>query len=262
MKIAFLVILFAAGASLALVGVVTVLVQPEVPSELVDSNVNSLGDAWLALDSLGQLHVTYNSITPSMLKYAVKRGGQWNYELVDSAGWKHCFRLDAGDRPYIVYVDFDSKDLHYATKNEDEWVKETIADSMYASTLYLALDSNKKPHICYVAYSWIRYVFKENDAWVAQNVVAGDSPSVALVLGKDGLPHIVYRERASETTCLLKHAFKRAGNWTTETVATYEAEGFQGLETFCLEEDDAGMVLNMRSSTVMRGLLKLLTRLT
>ena len=75
------------------------------------------GHASMDMDPSGGLHISYFAGTEEDLRYAVRAGGAWHTELVESQGriGEHCsLALDSGGIPHIGYYDDDNKDLRLA----------------------------------------------------------------------------------------------------------------------------------------------------
>ena len=186
-------------------------------SETVDSD-GSVYCCSLAVDSNANPHISYCCSVG--LKYAVKKGGKWAIEVVESHANYSSLALDSSNAPHISYVGLDFEGhpvLKYAVKIGDKWTFEIVepAEAYYYAEFSgetLALDSNGNPHIVYVKKTFhLNYAFKSGGAWNIETVAEGSSPSLAL--DSNGNPHISYSHNN-----LLRHAFKSGGEWTTETV--------------------------------------------
>ena len=138
---------------------------------------SSLGNAGhyssLVLDDLGNPHISYNDGRNfGNLKYAVRKNGEWESEIVDrgvngflfgSTGYDSSLNLDTSGNPCISYRDGNYYGtLMYAEKTQDHWVitkvdtgwdwdNETLQDSTGNTGSYtsLALDCDGNPVIAY-----------------------------------------------------------------------------------------------------------------
>jgi hypothetical protein len=158
------------------------------------------------------------------LKYAVKSGGSWSIETVDSAGkvgYYSSLALDSSGKAHISYRDASKKlsegvhvyDLKYAVKSGDGWIIETVDSAGKPDRdISIAVDSSGNPHISYRDNSNqdLKYAVKSGDGWIIETIdstgyVAGGS---SIALDSSGNPHISYRD-ASNTA--LKYAVKSGG---------------------------------------------------
>jgi hypothetical protein len=74
----------------------------------------------LALDAQGTPHISYHDDFDADLEYAVRTGGSWSFEQVDteqSAGMASSLALDAQGNPHISYAMFNG--LYYSVKYAD-----------------------------------------------------------------------------------------------------------------------------------------------
>ena len=115
----------------------------------------------LALDSLGNPHISYYDELNKDLKYVSWNGTDWKTETVHSTGDVGKFSslaINANDQPFIAYYDATDQELRFATRNpgSDRWSIHTVDSSKrqisgcgvgeYAS---LALDTSGHPNIAY-----------------------------------------------------------------------------------------------------------------
>lgn len=190
------------------------------------------GDNSLALDSAGRPHVSYNDSGPGAepysLKHAVRDGGGWITETLETGGFigSNSLAIDDADNLHIVYeaADTDSH-IKYTTWNGSSWQKEPIlTHDDFLDGISLALDDNQHPHFSYYAdvgdTRELRYVAWDGAAWqheTADTNLEGVNwmETTSLALDSNGAPHIVYY---LQDLTLLRYAHKSGGAWETETI--------------------------------------------
>ena len=213
--------------------------------ETVDNAPDAGWYASLALDEVGQPHISYRDHTNRDLKYAWHDGSAWHIETVDSegnVGYDTSLALDSMGRPHISYrytmlycsgrFCFLHTDLKYAWHDASTWHVETVdseSDAGYGTSL--ALDGLDRPHISYFdQLGDLRYAWHDALAWHIETVdgerYVGRYSSLAL--DGSGHPHISYCDRGYryDVPCDdLKYAWHNGSAWHIETVDSAGAVG-------------------------------------
>jgi hypothetical protein len=91
----------------------------------------SMWSVALLVDQADVPHIAYTDIEHRLIKYAVKRGGKWDLQIVDSiAGFGYPDRngiaVDEHGNVYISYFDAGSGLLKLAYKKDQKWVNEVV----------------------------------------------------------------------------------------------------------------------------------------
>ena len=202
--------------------------------------------AWtsFAIDSVGNLHVSYWDQKWNNLKYAKLTGSTWTIMPVDTAdelGWLGTsIAVDSGNNPHISYYDFTHHNLKYARWTGSTWNIQTVDSAgdvgSYSS---LALDSNNRAHISYYDDTNLdlKYAQWTGSAWNIQIVDSGGQVGTAssLDLDSNDRPHIAYQQ-AENFTSRLKYASWSGTAWNFETVEA----GYIGSECVSLKLDASG----------------------
>lgn len=202
--------------------------------ELISLNPDSLVDYYgdinsLALDSVGVLHVAYES---EGLKYGFWNGTEWDTELVDAGGAVSVsLALDSSDNPHIAYCGglYGDRDLIYAKWDGSSWVFEDIdTDGNVGFFCSIGLDSYGYPHVSYIKhvpyeYEELKYAKKDGSGWQIETVDTIGyelSTEASMVLDNSDHPHIAYAPE-SASGIQLKYAYFNGYDWSIETVDEY-----------------------------------------
>jgi hypothetical protein len=115
----------------------------------------------MVLDSKGHPHLIYCVFSGSdeTIKYASWTGGSWKTQTVasglslDYIGNPGFLALDSLDYPHICYVSGFSSGhkLGYAVWTGLDWSIQTVGEAFGRSPVYMAVDSNRIPHVSYRA---------------------------------------------------------------------------------------------------------------
>ncbi len=178
----------------------------------------------IALDSLGNPHISYRDNYWLDLKYVWWNGTDWDEETVDSTddvGYYTSIALDSYDRPHISYYDATHQDLKYARFTPTGWIIETIdSDGDVGKYSSIALDASDYPHISYQnATGWnlryARYV-KPPGEWQFTTVDSTGNVGLwtSLALDSSGNSHISY----SGAGGTLKYALRIGTTWSIDQV--------------------------------------------
>ncbi|NQV00112.1 MAG: hypothetical protein HQ538_05190, partial [Parcubacteria group bacterium] len=191
-------------------------------TETADSSISVGSFPSVAIDSLGNIHVSYYDDTSDDLKYTTKSEGTWTTEIVDSTGTAGPFTsivIDSSNNPHISYMNGSLK-LGYATKSGSNWIIETV-DNSAASGYYtsITLDSLDNPHISYSdgALSGLYYATKSGAAWFVESVDSnfGVGWYSSIALDSSNNPHISYYDWINTR---LKYTTNSGSGWSNEIV--------------------------------------------
>jgi hypothetical protein len=85
----------------------------------------------LLLDKQDVPHISYTDVRSRLVKYATRRGGRWQLEVVDTIAReaypdRNGIALDDQGRPYISYFDGGSGQLKIAARINGKWVAEIV----------------------------------------------------------------------------------------------------------------------------------------
>ncbi|MCW4005464.1 MAG: BNR repeat-containing protein [Candidatus Bathyarchaeota archaeon] len=157
----------------------------------------------IAVDSLGNPHVSYYDVTHSNLKYARFDGATWHLETVGSplgtVGQYTSLALDSTDNPHVAYYSYQEAAQKYAYWNGSVWVTETIGLGMSSGSICdIKIASDGNPHVVYYnnsAYNGLSYAHRNNTRWAVQTLNLGShvySTSISFELDSSDIPHISY----------------------------------------------------------------------
>ena len=177
-------------------------------------------------------HVAYhdhqgNTFNPSKgdAVYAVLRDGAWTtQDAVDPGhdGWDNRITVDADGRPHMSGVDpeeFGGDGVEYYRLNDSgEWEVESVGSGplTYKYATSVAVTPDGIPHVSYFAQPDNNLIVasKNGSGWELDVVDStGDAGLFsALLADNDGGLHISYLQRTSNTSGMVKYAFKAAGS--------------------------------------------------
>jgi hypothetical protein len=116
----------------------------------------------LALDSLGDAHISYYDVTNADLRYATNASGDWVVETLDSdgdVGWDTSIALDSWDNVHISYYDVTNADLKHVTNASGDWETEVV-DSTGDVGKYSSIAVDSRDHLRISYYSETRLNLK------------------------------------------------------------------------------------------------------
>ncbi len=187
--------------------------------ETLDSQGSEGENVSLCLDSQDRPHVAYyyrnSDHTDGHLKYAVRHGTTWDFEVVDDAGSVGLYAslaLDQQENPHIAYFDWSNDSLKYAVQNGGIWNVQVVDGQSAGKFASLALDSHNQPRIAYFDISaLISRTLKYAEwsatgmAWNIQTITPAGTEGqwASLSLDSQDRPHIAYYDRTHDN---LKYA--------------------------------------------------------
>jgi hypothetical protein len=204
--------------------------------EIIDPKIP--GDVSIAVDDNNNPHIAYveHEISGDRdLKYAVKNGMGWSFEIVESEGLSYFnshIAVDSNGNPHISYD--KSNILKYATKSGGTWVNETISSK--AGTSSITISASDVPHVSYFWYNLtsdtreLKYAVKNGIVWNIETVEPyidklsiGDT-GCTMKLDSNGDPHISYVANFT-----IKYATKSGGSWSIETLGSEASNDYTSI---------------------------------
>jgi hypothetical protein len=167
-------------------------------SEMVDESGSDY--ASLALDVLGDPHISYYSSADADLLYAHYYGGSWHIQHVETTGDTGEYtsiQVDSTGMPHIAFWDQTNAAVRYTRRVGPTWETATVeVVGGYGNAISLVLDASDHPHITYHndTEDTLRYAYYDGATWHIETVddanFAGEHNSLAL--DAQGHPHIAY----------------------------------------------------------------------
>jgi hypothetical protein len=149
--------------------------------EIVDGPEQNKGDSvgysvCIALDKDGNPHIVYMNESSSQVKYAVRKGGRWEIQVVDDVAQigypdRNSIAVDEQGQPYIGYYDARRGILKVAHRQGQKWSTEVVDSNFTGYTSSLQIHAGTL---------WISYADEANGGLkVAQADVGSRDPSAA-----------------------------------------------------------------------------------
>lgn len=166
--------------------------------------------ASLALDPDGWAHIAYYDQVNGRLKYARQGAAGWKVQVVAEAnsdtdrtqpffgnGGAPFIALDADQKPYITFYDYDRRVLKFAALQDAQWMIEVIDNNSGAGAdSSLLIDAQGSPRVAYFdqGSETLKYAWQDEDGW--QTVIVDETGRVgqyaSLALDSTNSPHIAY----------------------------------------------------------------------
>jgi hypothetical protein len=195
-----------------------------------------LASCAMAFDSQGRPHIAFRWVPATVnahaqLMHAVKSGGIWTIDVVDSAinvGEYASLRFDHSDNPRISYMDITNEDLRYASFANGAWTIEVV-DAIGATGWFtsLALDSLDRPLISYQRFDTgdLKFAEKTAASWTLSTVASAGNVGYgcSLALDSGGAPHISFYDG---TRGVLKYASRSGSVWSIAVVDSAPSVGW------------------------------------
>ncbi len=204
----------------------------------VDGSTNSQTSNSIAVDSMGNVHISYQDSTNLDLKYATNKGGLWTTTTIDSIGATGSYSSIAADSKgfiHISYYDSTNENLKYATNSGGSWVNITVdgAGIHVGEFSSLGVDSNGKAHIAYYDNTnhGIKYATNAGGSWVNNTIDDTTNDvysSVRLAVDKTNKVHIAYFDVEGSK---IKYASNASGNWINETAVETDTTKYISIAT-------------------------------
>lgn len=200
--------------------------------EQLDQSGSDFGAISYARADDGTDYVMYAGGPDQDLRLATHTGGQWQYEIVDSANKTSHTDLVISDNDTLHAVWFGASTLclNYAKRHiaDSVWIRETVdcSNSPVGEYPELLVDENELPYVTYydVADFTLKYATKnpQSRSWSIEYVdsfgISMSGQHNALEFGPNGLPVVVYVDAGNSN---LKMAERTSGGtWDISVLET------------------------------------------
>ena len=190
--------------------------------QTVDTAGNTGQQSTLVLDGQDRPHICYIASYLD-IKYSAWDGSNWQHKILGENPCDLSMVRDAAGTIHIAYRDL-SYGLTYGTWNGAAWSTHAVDNNgQYAgSSCSLALDSQGRPHISYIADNDVRYASWDGMSWIVETVDADENQAGATSLAIDGLdrPHFCYYGQRD-----LKYAYYDGDSWAIDILDTCGSVG-------------------------------------
>ena len=203
----------------------------------------------IAVDSSGDVHISYYDDSNDDLRYATNKDGTvqapWKDELVDGdgdgedeakprVGEYTSIALDSSGNAHISYYDDSNDALKYATNESGLWKDETVDDSssFVGQWSAIAVDSFGNVHISYYDgdsnNEYLKYATNkdgtEEEPWKHEPADSTNNVGryTSIAVDSSGNAHISYYDVGNAH---LKYATNESGSWQSETVDSSDDVG-------------------------------------
>jgi hypothetical protein len=225
--------------------------------ETIDSAGYVGRSSHLAIDSNNKIHISYADDGPkgfyTHLKYATNTSGAWVTTTLASEdgngyyiGYFNDIAIDKNGKIHISYSYYNNPSntgyLKYVTNASGTWGTSIIDNSEAAGSFNsIAIDSNNKVHISYVASGNLKYATNVTGSWVISTIDNGGyTRYTSIAIDSNDKMHISYFD-ANPTNQALKYATNVSGSWDIYTIESNLAENVSNAYT-SLAVDNNGKV--------------------
>jgi hypothetical protein len=184
----------------------------------------------LALDTANIPRVAYHYDYDG-LNYAIKSTSAWTNQNVDSSGMITVYTgrypqmaLDSTNKAHIVYFDYLTQSIRYATNTGSMWNIETIGatnldpnSTTTSENHAVAIDSRDQIHVSYARGGNILYARRTALGWMEENVAVGKPYRTKIAIDSRGVPYIVYTD---DSNTILLLAEKGSEAWRQHSLYT------------------------------------------
>ena len=161
---------------------------------------------WYSLDlsPAGEPRVSYYH-DYSGLNYGILTGTTWSHEVVDSTGDIATYAgrytnqvVDDSDHAHIVYYNYTTDAIRYATNSSGSWVWDEVVSDPDSGYAKVALDLSGNPLVAYRAAGRVWLARQDNGGWEPTPVTeAGNYGYLDVDTAGDGTVCVVYNDNST-----------------------------------------------------------------
>lgn len=148
----------------------------------------------------------------------------WTAETVDPSGTFSSLAIDVDGNVHVGYLSPDGGGTKYAFRDHTTGRWDSMVVDKNNGLVSLALDSQQRPHLCYMPYLALKYASWDGKNWQIQEIAphSGEREfSCGIAIGSDGSPHISwyqYRDKEGQLFLHIRHAVLKDGAWQARTL--------------------------------------------
>ena len=226
----------------------------------IESN-NDIGTySSIALDSNGSMHISYQDITNTGLRYCNNTaGGNWSCTSVISTGNIGLYSqiaIDSNDKEHIACYEATSGDLYYCNNTAGSWSCKGIDTTNNVGAFpSIAIDTNNKVHISETDNTLNALRYCNNTAldgsWSCTSVETGNLES-SIAIDSDNIVHISHYYGSNPY--ILRYCNNTANVWTCRDLDSQGA--YSGIGRFSSLAIDSDKIVHISYANNTGGNLK------
>jgi hypothetical protein len=221
-----------------------------------DGFQTSLAVAGETVQAAGIEPVQYQ--TDQGVEHYVLEDGTWSVASIGTGALEYEYDVSLAlgpTGPALTYFDDRAEALVYATRDEEEWTLERVAEGDEAGEFSsLAFDAEGRPHVAFSRENGdVLYATRAAGAWAIEKVAGERFPAaVSLSLADDGAAHVAFANREG-----VRHAVRGASGWQVQNIATAANRPFGSRVSLALDAEGTPYVTfyELTRSQPLRGVV-------
>jgi hypothetical protein len=169
----------------------------------------------------------------------------WTTETVDQDGGTfNSMAIDNEGNVHMGYLSPDGGGTKYGFRSATMGRWYTMLVDKNNGSVNIALDSQERPHLCYLPYQTLKYARWDGSKWQIQEIGprSGERDySCGIAIGPNGAPHVTWyqvTDFANQLYAHVRHAVLENGAWRVRTLDF----GFSTGKWSCVRVDAQGVV--------------------
>lgn len=175
---------------------------------------------------------------------AISEGQQWTWtvEAVDPSGAFSALAVDTDGNVHAGYLSPDGGGTKYGFRDRNTGRWDTMLIDKNNGYVSLALDSEQRPHLCYLPYQTLKYASWDGRSWKTQEIAPNSGErdySCSVAVDPHGVPHVTWYQLVTVDAPYyvhIRHAMLTSDGWKERTLDF----GWETGKWNCMRIDDKG----------------------